>query len=281
MAVKRLPSFDLVVATVDRVAELERLFASLDAQTHRSFRVLLIDQNPDDRLSPVLGRARSFELVRLRSERGLSRARNVALDRIKGDLVAFPDDDCTYEPALLQAVARRFAEDGELDGLVGRAVDEDGSSSPSWSATPALLTRDNLWNRAISYTIFLRSRIVERVGLFDETLGLGSNGMHGSGEEIEYLVRALAAGARIAYDPQLLVTHPERTYSPNEQRKLAARDGASVGYILRKHRYPGKTLGRMLARPVGGATLALARGNAGQARVHLATLRGRVHGYRS
>jgi GT2 family glycosyltransferase len=281
VAVKRLPSFDLVVATVDRVAELERLFASLDAQTHRSFRVLLIDQNPDDRLSPVLGRARSFELVRLRSERGLSRARNVALDRIKGDLVAFPDDDCTYEPALLHAVARRFAEDGELDGLVGRAVDEDGSSSPSWSATSALLTRDNLWNRAISYTIFLRSRIVERVGLFDETLGLGSNGMRGSGEEIEYLVRALAAGARIAYDPQLLVTHPERTYSPNEQRKLAARDGASVGYILRKHRYPGKTLGRMLARPVGGATLALARGNAGQARVHLATLRGRVHGYRS
>jgi GT2 family glycosyltransferase len=281
VAVKRLPSFDLVVATVDRVAELERLFASLDAQTHRSFRVLLMDQNPDDRLSPVLGRARSFELVRLRSERGLSRARNVALDRIKGDLVAFPDDDCTYEPALLHAVARRFAEDGELDGLVGRAVDEDGSSSPSWSATPALLTRDNLWNRAISYTIFLRSRIVERVGLFDETLGLGSNGMRGSGEEIEYLVRALAAGARIAYDPQLLVTHPERTYSPNEQRKLAARDGASVGYILRKHRYPGKTLGRMLARPVGGATLALARGNAGQARVHLATLRGRVHGYRS
>ena len=119
------------------------------------------------------------------------------------------------------------------------------------------------------------------MGRFDETLGLGSNGRRGSGEEIEYLVRALAVGARIAYDPQLLVTHPERAYSPDERRKLAARDGASVGYILRKHGYPGRTLGRMLARPVGGAMLALARGNAGQARVHLATLRGRLHGYRS
>jgi glycosyltransferase involved in cell wall biosynthesis len=281
MAAKRLPSFDLVVGTVDRVADLERLFASLDAQTHRSFRVLLVDQNPDDRLAPALERGRSFELVRLRSERGLSRARNAGLDRIQGDLVAFPDDDCSYEPGLLEAVGRRFADDPELDGLVGRAVNADGASSPSWSATPALLTRDNLWNRAISYTIFLRARIVERVGHFDETLGLGSNGRRRSGEEIEYLVRALDGGARIAYDPQLRVTHPERTYSPDERRELAARDGASVGYILRKHRYPGKTLGRMLARPVGGATLALARGNTGQARIHLATLRGRVHGYRS
>jgi glycosyltransferase involved in cell wall biosynthesis len=281
VAPERLPSFDLVVATVDRVAELERLFDSLDAQTERGFRVLLVDQNPDDRLAPALERGRSFELVRLRSERGLSRARNAALDRIQGDLVAFPDDDCSYEPGLLEAVGRRFADDPELDGLVGRAVNEEGASSPSWSATPALLTRDNLWNRAISYTIFLRARIVERVGHFDETLGLGSNGRRGSGEEIEYLVRALDGGARIAYDPQLRVAHPERTYSPNERRELAARDGASVGYILRKHRYAGKTLGRMLARPVGGATLALARGNTGQARIHLATLRGRVHGYRS
>ena len=95
---KRLPSFDLVVATVDRVAELERLLASLDAQTHHGFRVLLVDQNPDDRLAPIVGRPRSFELVRLRSERGLSRARNAALDRIQADLVAFPDDDCSYEP---------------------------------------------------------------------------------------------------------------------------------------------------------------------------------------
>jgi glycosyltransferase involved in cell wall biosynthesis len=281
VAVKRLPSFDLVVATVDRVAELERLFDSLDAQIHRGFRVLLVDQNPDDRLTPALERARSFELVRLRSEPGLSRARNAALDRIQGDVVAFPDDDCTYEPGLLNTVAHRFADDPQLDGLAGRAVNEGGSSSPSWSATPALLTRDNLWNRAISYTIFLRARVVERVGNFDETLGLGAKGRRGSGEEIEYLVRALAEDARIAYDPQLLVTHPERTHSPDERRALAARDGASVGYILRKHGYPGKTLGRMLARPVGGAAFALARGNAGQARIHLATLRGRLHGYRS
>jgi GT2 family glycosyltransferase len=278
---ERLPSFDLVVATVDRVAELERLLASLEAQTHRDLRVLLVDQNEDDRLESILREERPFDLVRLRSERGLSRARNAALGEISGDLVAFPDDDCVFAPGLLEQVARRFASDPALDGLTGRAVDETGRSSRSWARDPKSLTRENLWNRAISFTIFLRAQLVARVGHFDEQLGLGVATPWASGEEIDYLVRALDAGARIEYDPSLVVTHPDRRVSPTALRSLGNRDGASVGYILRKHGYPKRVVGRMLIRPVGGALVALARRDRAQAGFHLSTLRGRLLGYRS
>jgi GT2 family glycosyltransferase len=278
---ERLPSFDLVVATVDRVAELERLLASLEAQTHRDLRVLLVDQNEDDRLESILREERPFDLVRLRSERGLSRARNAALGEISGDLVAFPDDDCVFAPGLLEQVARRFASDPALDGLTGRAVDEAGRSSRSWARDPKSLTRENLWNRAISFTIFLRAQLVARVGHFDEQLGLGVATPWASGEEIDYLVRALDAGARIEYDPGLVVTHPDRRVSPTALRSLGNRDGASVGYILRKHGYPKRVVGRMLIRPVGGALVALARRDRAQAGFHLSTLRGRLLGYRS
>jgi GT2 family glycosyltransferase len=278
---ERLPSFDLVVATVDRVAELERLLASLEAQTHRDLRVLLVDQNEDDRLESILREERPFDLVRLRSERGLSRARNAALGEISGDLVAFPDDDCVFAPGLLEQVARRFASDPALDGLTGRAVDETGRSSRSWARDPKSLTRENLWNRAISFTIFLRAPLVARVGHFDEQLGLGVATPWASGEEIDYLVRALDAGARIEYDPSLVVTHPDRRVSPTALRSLGNRDGASVGYILRKHGYPKRVVGRMLIRPVGGALVALARRDRAQAGFHLSTLRGRLLGYRS
>jgi len=281
VADERLPSFDLVVATVDRIAELERLLASVQAQTHRAVRVLLVDQNEDDRLEPVLQEQRSFNLVRLHAQRGLSRARNAALEDISADLVAFPDDDCVFASDLLERVARRFAGDRALDGLTGRAVDETGRSSQSWAQDPAPLTRENLWNRAISFTIFLRAPLVARVGRFDEQLGLGATAPWASGEEIDYLVRALDAGARIEYDPALVVTHPDTRVSPTTLTSLGNRDGASVGYILRKHRYPKRTVGRMLIRPIGGALVALARRDRTEARFHLSTLRGRLLGYRS
>jgi GT2 family glycosyltransferase len=279
VAVERLPSFDLVVATVGRVGELERLLASLEAQTHRAFRVLLVDQNADDRLESILGE-QQVEIVRLRAERGLSRSRNAGLGDIRSDLVAFPDDDCLFAPELLQRVARRFAGDPALDGLTGRAIDEAGHSSPSWARDPTLLTRENLWNRAISFTIFLRAPLVARVGRFDEQLGLGAGSPWSSGEEIDYLVRALDAGARIEYDPSLTVTHPDTRVSTTTLRSLGTRDGASVGYILRKHAYPKRMVGRMLIRPIGGALVAVARRDRAQAAFQLATLRGRLLGYR-
>ena len=258
-------SFDLVLATLARVDEPARLFESLERQTHRGFRVLLVDQNDDDRLEPLLELQRSFEVVRLRARPGLSHARNAALSLVEADAVAFPDDDCVYPDDLLEQVARRFGAEPALDGLAGR--------EPSWTRNAAVLTRRNLWNRAISFTIFLRRSIVKRVGGFDELLGLPAS----SGEEIEYLIRAISAGARIEYDPALVVDHQEKTHDP---AAVGSRDGASIGYILRKHRYPAWFVARMLVRPAGGALLAAARRDRADATFHLETLRGRFHGYR-
>jgi glycosyltransferase involved in cell wall biosynthesis len=256
-------TFDLVVATVDRVDTLDRLLASLDAQTHRDFRVLLVDQNDDDRLANVIAAHGDLRIERLRSAKGLSRARNVALPQLAADLIAFPDDDCIYAPNLLERVAARFTPD--LDGLTGR--------EPSWTTEAAVLTRDNLWKRAISFTIFLRRNVVERVGTFDESLGLPT----ASGEEFDYLVRALDSGARIDYDPSLVVEHDRKP----DADAYGVREGTSLGYILRKHHYPKRTVMRLLIRPVGGTVVALAHLDRRRARFQLDTLRGRLRGYLS
>ena len=62
----------------------------------------------------------------LRSAPGLSRARNTALPRVEADLVAFPDDDCTYSPDLLARVVARFDDDPSLGILCGKLEDADG-----------------------------------------------------------------------------------------------------------------------------------------------------------
>jgi glycosyltransferase involved in cell wall biosynthesis len=273
-------SFDLVVATVDRLEEPRRLLASLERQTYQAFRVVLVDQNEDDRLDGLIDGS-SAEVVRVRAPRGLSRARNAGLAHLASELVAFPDDDCVYPDDLLERVAQRFAGDPALDGLTGRAADAESRSSPSWAPDAAELTRENLWNRAISFTIFLRASVINAVGRFDEQLGLGSGRPWSSGEETDYLVRAIAEGARIVYDPDLVVVHDDKTYSPEALRALGAREGASVGYILRKNDYPIQTVGRMVARPLGGAFVALVRRDSAQALFHFSTLRGRLRGYRA
>ena len=113
------------------------------------------------------------------------------------------------------------------------------------------------------------------MGAFDERLGLGSTEPWGSGEEIDFLVRAIRSGARIEYDPSLVMQHDVR----ENDARIGFRDGASVGYLLRKHEYPARIVGRMLVRPAGGALVSLVRLDGSGARYQLATLRGRLRGY--
>ena len=241
--------FDLVVATVDRTAELETLLRSLDGQTHRPFASSSSTRTPTTAWpssSPPTPRSTCSTSAR----HAASRARATRRCRTRrATLVAFPDDDCRYPPDLLERVARRFADDPELGGLTGRAVAADGSGDASWEAEPAVLDAQNLWNRVISFSIFLRRGLVERVGAFDERLGLGAGSPWSSGEEVEYVLRAIRTGARIEYDPSLTVTHARKEYSRPELRAMGLRDGASVGWILRRHRYGPRTVGRMLVRP--------------------------------
>jgi GT2 family glycosyltransferase len=272
------PTFDLVVATLGRVEELGHLLDSLEAQTYRAFRVLVVDQNPDGRLDAVLS-GRRLKVVRVPSEVGLARARNVALPLLAADLVAFPDDDCAYAPTLLEHVAQRFDVQPGLDGLSVPMSDGEGRRDAGWRSEATFLTTRNVWNLVASAGLFLRRPLLDRVGRFDEQLGIGAAGPWRSSEETDYVIRALRGGSRIAYDPTLTVEH-ELTVSSGPALVARGRsEGASVGYLLRKHGYPPRVLGRMLLRPVGGVVVSLARLDPDKARFHAATLAWRIRGY--
>jgi GT2 family glycosyltransferase len=278
--VPRASSFDLVVATVGRTAELSSLLDSLATQTHHLARVVVVDQNDDDRLAPVLGAHPSLAIERLASSPGLSRARNRALPHLAAELVAFPDDDCVYPPDLLERVAARFDEDAGLGILCGRLADTTGRSIGRWPARRGRIGLDDVWHAATSATIFARRDVVALVGTFDEQLGLGPESRFASGEEIDYLVRALRADVRIEYDPALVVVHPLSRSSAAELVALGRRDGGSVGYVLARHGYPATAVARMLLRPAIGAMASLVLLDTTRARFHAATLVGRVCGLR-
>jgi hypothetical protein len=193
--------------------------------------------------------------------------------------VAFPDDDCVYPDDLLERVARRFAERPGLAGLTGRTADAAGRSSGRWGTVPRGVDRAGVWHGGSSATTFLRSSLVTRVGTFDESLGIGSGTPWASGEDTDFLVRALDLGAHIEFDPEIVVIHELR--AGTGLVAAGAREGAAVGYILGKHRYPPRAVARMAVRPLGGMLASLACGDATRARFQAATLRGRLLGYRA
>ncbi|MBW3629358.1 MAG: glycosyltransferase family 2 protein [Gemmatimonadetes bacterium] len=270
--------FSLILATRARTEELEHFLAALDAQTARSFDLVVVDQNEDERLLPVLAPYRErFPIRHIRSRPGLSRARNVALRHATGDVVAFPDDDCLYSADLLEGAAVYFEHHPRTHGIVVRPIGEDGATLLSYRREPAPVTPLNVFGRTISYTMFFRREVVAAVGDFDESLGLGAQSPWGAGEDIDYPIRALHRGFRLAYVPELTVMHPRHGDERALQRAFSY--AAGFGRVCRKHGYPAWFMGYHLCRSLAGTLIGLSTGRPAKARVHWRALRGKLYGW--
>jgi glycosyltransferase involved in cell wall biosynthesis len=269
----------LIVATIGRVAELDRLFCSLDRQTCRDFEVIVVDQNPDDRLLGVIRRHPAISVKHLRSERGLSKARNVGLRCASGNLIAIPDDDCWYPEHLLANVKAWFGANASYGVLSTCIRSEDGLSiGPNWPKAPCDCDRSNIFRSIISCSMFFRREIYDSIGEFDEALGVGSRTKLQSGEETDYALRALDQGFRQRFEPSLVVYHPPLA-SLDRLRRATFSYAVGSGYLLRAHNFSPFLVASQLVRSCGGILLNLLHGRARQAWVYALRAAGQLAGY--
>ena len=276
-----LRHFSLILPTIGRREEPKQFLASLAAQTSRDFELVVVDQNPDDRLVPIVDAYRDlYPILHLRTKRvGASAARNEGLRYSCSDVVAFPDDDCRYPPDLLEKVARFFDRHSEIDGLTGRLVDGQGQSSIlDFDLEPGPLDAMNICTRSIEATIFLRGRSARRFR-FDETLGRGSGTAWESGEGTDYLLQLLSEGASLYYDPSLGVIHPQSVppYDAKAMRR-AYEYGCGRGRVLRKHEYPLRARAGILVEPLKRVMVCAASLRTAQAYYHWNVFKGRSRG---
>jgi GT2 family glycosyltransferase len=244
--------FALILATVGRTVELNRLFDTLAAQSYRDFEVIVVDQNADDRLLPILHRARYLGLIlrHLRhSPPNLALARNAGIAAADARWIGFPDDDCWYQPQTLARIALRTRRFDRPQGIVTRWVEQDPAH------TPAVLS----WERSSrfrdlpvsSITLFFHRELLERIGGFDGRLGVGQ--WFGAGEETDIVLRALRADARVVYEPGALVHHRVETGSRMSSlvmRRAAATRARGTGAMYAKHRLPLWVIARGLMSPL-------------------------------
>jgi glycosyltransferase involved in cell wall biosynthesis len=126
-----MPRFSLIIPTLERTSEVVELLASIVDQKRADIEIILVDQNRDDRIQPLVSTLpASLSVLHLRVEQqNVSAARNAGMDAATGEIIAFPDDDCCYPPNLLNEVDTWFRENRHYAVLAVGALDNEGVAS--------------------------------------------------------------------------------------------------------------------------------------------------------
>jgi glycosyltransferase involved in cell wall biosynthesis len=270
----------LIVATVGRTQDLNRLLESIAAQSMTSLELIIVDQNVDDRVKNLLeNSAHSFLCMHVRSPKGLSRARNVGINLASGHILCFPDDDCWYPGDLLRQVVQWFDQYQDYDFLCCAAQDGSGREVASrWPNHSLTIDRDSVLRACASASLFMRRTALDEIGGFDEGMGLGASTPFQSAEDSDLALRCMGRGGKGWFAKQLHVYHPDKgAGEAGNSRALGY--GMGFGYLLRKHRYSARTLIYHVARALGGLIKSIILAEPDKTGFYWNSACGRLRGY--
>lgn len=212
------------ICTYDRYDVLPRAIEALAAQglEPRDLEILVIDNSPDPARSAQEARAfaRLPNLVwHHEATPGLSNARNQALARARGEIIAFLDDDAFAVPGWAQAVLQGFMALGPQTAVLGgRVLPLFAGPRPDWLGDRLLshlsmvdlgpdrrLLAPGEW--VVGANIAFRPDSLRAVGGFSTNLGrIGHAGLL-SAEETEVVAKLRARGLDVGYEPRAEVAH--------------------------------------------------------------------------
>jgi glycosyltransferase involved in cell wall biosynthesis len=227
-----------------------------------------------------------FPILHLReSKRGQSRARNIGFPQVKGDIVAFPDDDCLYPDGLLTRVARLFDKNSQWDGAIGRVYDleeDQNAFEPCGDDHSQEVDYAKGYKVCVSCAMFSRASVVEKIR-FDERLGPGAGTPWGCGDETDYLFQCLNAGYRFYYDATLIVRHPNPRKKNNFRQQIQREYtyGLGKGYFLATHHLSQPLLKCEQRAPYADAVSEISKGHLRRASYFLINGIGTSLGYRA
>lgn len=269
----------MVLATLGRKDELVLFLECLSNQGTKDFEIIIVDQNEDGYIDDIIVRFnKMYDIRHIKiTKKGLSVARNIGLKYVKGDIVCFPDDDCYYGENSLLKVINYFAANDLVDCLIIKALDFERNLLTKEKYTSSI-NEQSLWNIGISIALFFKTDVINKVGMFDESLGVGSGTIYCSGEETDFLYRTKKVGY-IAYCNDIEVFHPQKEDIINNAIiKRAYYYGCGCGRVLNKNKASISMKYSCLLRPFLGTIVALFQFNVLLAKKRWMTFLGRCRG---
>ncbi|WP_295102039.1 glycosyltransferase [uncultured Microbacterium sp.] len=166
-----LPLVSVILPTWNRAGQLRVAIESVSAQSYAKWELIVADDGSTDDTQLVLEAAagRDPRIVALAlTHRGVCAARNAALERARGEYVAFLDSDKQWEPEFLHSMVAFLEQRGHDAGYSIVQVSRNGREA--YRTKPA--SRESLLTaNSIDQTAIVVSRsLIEQVGGFDESL---------------------------------------------------------------------------------------------------------------
>jgi glycosyltransferase involved in cell wall biosynthesis len=233
----------IAICTRDRTEYLKRCLESLLNLHDDGQEYLVIDNCPTNDSTRAM--VQKFDRIRYVHETrpGLNIARNRALREAHNDIVAFTDDDAEVDPNWLRALLNNF-EDPSVMCVTGLTMPKELEDvSQEWFEQMSPFQRGfrrvviewptlnplHSFHVGSGVNMALRRNVLEKIGLFDESLDTGTPTL--SGGDTDLFSRILAGGYRIIYDPRALNWHLHRN-SWNTLRKTLFGYGLGVSAAL-------------------------------------------------
>jgi glycosyltransferase involved in cell wall biosynthesis len=229
--------FSLIIATIGRKEELRKLLESLLVQDIDPdlFEIIVIDQNQTDLIWSMMNeykeKFKHFEYYRS-DVKGLSYNRNIGISIANGEILAFPDDDCTYYPDTLSSVSNAFNIWPNASFILGSICNRDDNTNiiRNWPKVDKKVHMANFFFLYSSITIFTKNKLY-----FSEILGVGAR--FGSYEDADYIAMHLKLFGPGMYTPSINVWHPEVNINVMTPQKVYGY-GEGFGALCHKHNSP-------------------------------------------
>jgi glycosyltransferase involved in cell wall biosynthesis len=251
------PEITVVVSTYNRGEMLRATLESLVGQDSRgvSYEVIVVDNNSKDETSRVIKEFIASSPVEMKyvfePRQGVSYGRNAGIERARGAIIAFTDDDVRPLADWIAQIKRAFDLFPQVECVGGKILPIWNNNPPAWLTrnhwtamalqdygdVPILVNAEAPRSFAGANFSF-RTEVFSRIGLFSGDLTRG--------QDTEMLLRFWSAGGQGLYAPDVVVmadVQPERL-TKRYHREWHSRNGR-INSMMRLAEHTGPD-GRIL-----------------------------------
>jgi len=232
----------VVIATRNRPNQLRSCLQSLIKSKLKPLEIIVVDQSTNSESKNVIS-AIDHNLIRYfkLQSRGKSKSLNFGINKTKGELIAFTDDDCLVDLNWVGNIQDTFQKNSSIAGVFGQILPykpqaHEGKICPSifLNHQKKIISKPCLHWQQIGFgsNMAFRKKVFKKEGKFKTWLGPGS--IDSNAEDAEFSLRLLLKGYKILYNPKIKVRH-NRWLSKTEFNKLylsyACGELACYGYF--------------------------------------------------